>query len=81
MPRILQIVFVNFCPALDNHVFQGTAMAGEVETLGAAPGAVVVRLKTQEDTEAPVLHEEPVPLNKDAHLTDLCPAMLIHTTT
>ena len=62
----------NFAPTPDNHVFQGTAMAGEVETQCAAPGA-------PEGTEAPVPHEEPVLSNKDVHLTDLCPAMLIHS--
>ena len=68
---------LNFAPTPDNHVFQGTAIAGLVETLIAAPGAVVARLKTLEGTEAPVPHEEPVLSNKDAHLTDLCPTMLI----
>ena len=77
MPRILPTVLVKFCTTPDNHVFQGTAMAGVVETLFAAPGAVVARLKTLEGTEAPVPHEEPVLSNKDAHLTDLCPTMLI----
>ena len=77
MPRILPTVLVKFCTTPDNHVFQGTAM---VETQCAAPGAVVAQLKAPEGTEAPVPHEEPVLSNKDAHLTDLCPAMLIPTT-
>ena len=41
---------LNFAPTPDNYVFQGTAMAGVVETQFAAPGAVVARLKTLEGT-------------------------------
>jgi len=58
----------------------GTVMGGAV-TLAAVPGAVVVQLRTPEDTAAPVLPAVPVLSSRDVPPTGLYPAMLTPTMT